>query len=341
MGYSHDCSVWCCRRSCACATTLKSLSSRARGADCYILCYNDDDFITLVLTYHWAEYSRGDQCYEVCCPMGHSSLDWYVCVYPKTISNSQSSCARRTRIWTQSAWLENVRGKQKRDTIRFTLHLHHLRRIQNQSPIFEKMWRCPYDHVLGDRWIADIYWSIYFKCHGCTEGSWWNKTVIRQGRSVRPTGDDVSKTRPLEFRSTKSREYWHADTVPLGKMWNHVKHALVMVDGFTRMLFVYLIKDKSHYTVAAALEEHFLQQRPTSKEIKGINFFINRTILRSDRGNEFINSSIHDLCERISCNDEYSCPGQSGKYQNGLVEWRIKKIGELHDAVKKCLVFLI
>jgi len=39
-----------------------------------------------------------------------------------------------------------------------------------------------------------------------------------------PTGDDVSKTRPLGLRrrSIKSRQYWHADTVtvPLGKTWN-------------------------------------------------------------------------------------------------------------------------
>ena len=61
-----------------------------------------------------------------------------------------------------------------------------------------------------------------------------------------PTGDDVSKTRPLELhrRSTKSPEYWHAGTVPLGKMWNHIKQALVIVDDFTRMSFVHLIKDR-------------------------------------------------------------------------------------------------
>jgi len=47
-----------------------------------------------------------------------------------------------------------------------------------------------------------------------------------------PTGDKVSKTRPLELRHriTKSREYWHADTVPLGKTWNYIQHAFVMVD---------------------------------------------------------------------------------------------------------------
>jgi len=146
-----------------------------------------------------------------------------------------------------------------------------------------------------------------------------------------PAGNDASKARPVEFRrrSTKSREYWLADTIPLGNTWNHMKHALVIVDDFTRMSFVYLLKDKFQYSVPAALEEHFLQQRPTSTGIQGINFLINRTVLRSDRGTEFINSFVHDLCARLCCNVEYSCPGQLGKYQNGLVERRIKEIGRI------------
>jgi len=80
------------------------------------------------------------------------------------------------------------------------------------------------------------------------------------------TSNDASKVRPVELRrrSTKSREYWHSDTIPLGNTWNHKKNALVIVDDFNRMSFVYPIKDKYQYSVAAALEEHFLQQRPTS-----------------------------------------------------------------------------
>ena len=105
-----------------------------------------------------------------------------------------------------------------------------------------------------------------------------------------------------------------------------MKDALVIVDDFTRISFVYPIKDKSQYSVAAALEERFLQQRPTSTGIKGIIFFINGTVLRSNRGTEFINSSVHNLCARLGCNVEYSCPGQLGKYKNGLVERRIKEI---------------
>jgi len=88
-----------------------------------------------------------------------------------------------------------------------------------------------------------------------------------------------------------------------------MKDALVIVDDFTRMSFVYPIKDKSQYSVAATLGENFLQQRSTSTRIKSINFFINRTVLRSDRVIESINSSVHDLCEHLGCNFEFSCPG--------------------------------
>jgi len=152
-----------------------------------------------------------------------------------------------------------------------------------------------------------------------------------------PTSDDASKARPIELRrcSTKSRECWHADTIPLGKTWNHIEDALVTVDDFTCMSFVYSIKDKSLYSVAAALEEHFFQQRPTSTGIKGINLFINCTVLRSDRGTEYVNSSVHDLCERLGCNVEYTCPGQLGKHQNGLVERCMKKIGRFARCGKK------
>ena len=106
-----------------------------------------------------------------------------------------------------------------------------------------------------------------------------------------------------------------------------MKDVLVIVDDFTRTSFVYPIKDKSQCSVAASLEEHFLQQWPTSTGIKGINFFINRTVQGSDRGTEFIKFSVHDLRERLGCNVEYSCPGQLGKNQNGLVERSIKEIG--------------
>jgi len=48
-------------------------------------------------------------------------------------------------------------------------------------------------------------------------------------------------------------------------------------------------------------------------------FFINRTVLRSNRRTE-----LNQFC--IGCKVDYSCPGQIGKCQNGPVEQRIKEI---------------
>ena len=44
---------------------------------------------------------------------------------------------------------------------------------------------------------------------------------------------------------------------------------------------------------------------------------------------------IYDRCERLGCNVEYPCLGQLGKYQNGLVERRIKEIGRIARCSKE------
>jgi hypothetical protein len=58
-------------------------------------------------------------------------------------------------------------------------------------------------------------------------------------------------------RSTAPRQYWHADTIPLAPNWQKAKHALILVDDFTRQCFVKLLKDKTQFHVAEALNEHF------------------------------------------------------------------------------------
>ncbi len=60
-------------------------------------------------------------------------------------------------------------------------------------------------------------------------------------------------------RSTAPRQYWHADTIPLAQNWQKGKHALILVDDFTRQCFVKLLKDKTQFQVAEALDEHFSQ----------------------------------------------------------------------------------
>ena len=95
------------------------------------------------------------------------------------------------------------------------------------------------------------------------------------------------------------------------------------------------MKDKTQHSVAAALKEHFLRQRPVDTNIPGTDFFIERTILRSDRGTDFINAAVNDLCKRLGCIVEYSCPGQLSKYQNSLAERRIKEIGRIARSLKE------
>jgi hypothetical protein len=77
-------------------------------------------------------------------------------------------------------------------------------------------------------------------------------------------------------------EYWHCDTIPLGsKCWGGMREALIMVDDFSRKVFVYLMKDKQQDSVVEALRWHFLKVRgqPT-----GVNFFTHHTCMKSDMG---------------------------------------------------------
>jgi hypothetical protein len=70
-------------------------------------------------------------------------------------------------------------------------------------------------------------------------------------------------------RSTAPRQYWHADTIPLASSWQKAKHALILVDDFTRQCFVKLLKDKTQIHVPEVLNDHFTQQRPFSTGVKG------------------------------------------------------------------------
>jgi hypothetical protein len=73
--------------------------------------------------------------------------------------------------------------------------------------------------------------------------------------------------------SAVPRQNWHADTIPLASKWQKAKHALILVDDFTLQYFVKLLKDKTQFHVADALNEHFAQQRPFSTGVKGVNFY--------------------------------------------------------------------
>ena len=67
-----------------------------------------------------------------------------------------------------------------------------------------------------------------------------------------PPDDDVFAKTPR--RSVSPGDYWHCNTIPLsGKCWGGMKEALVMVDDFSRKVFVYIMENKQHPAVIEAM----------------------------------------------------------------------------------------
>jgi len=82
-----------------------------------------------------------------------------------------------------------------------------------------------------------------------------------------------------------------------------------MVDDFSRKVFVYAMKNKRQEQVVSALKHHFLREATTPT---GVNFYKERTTLRSDQGSEFVNASVQAFCDDMGCIQEFSCP-EGGK----------------------------
>ena len=130
-------------------------------------------------------------------------------------------------------------------------------------------------------------------------------------------------------KSVRPGQIWHCDTIPLpGQCWDKITQALVLVDDYSRKVYVYGMKSKNGETTASHIRQHFvnlgLDTNPES-----INFFTHRMVLHSDQGSEFINHNVAALCKEMGCAQEFSCPGDSGKWQNGVVERRIKELGNV------------
>ena len=56
-----------------------------------------------------------------------------------------------------------------------------------------------------------------------------------------------------------------------------------------------LLKDKSQFHVVEALDDHSSQQKPLSTGVKGVNFYVRNTILRSDQEN-WTHGTSYDVC---------------------------------------------
>jgi hypothetical protein len=62
---------------------------------------------------------------------------------------------------------------------------------------------------------------------------------------------------PTNRRSSSPGEYCHGDTIPLGKCWDGFHGSLVLVDDFSRKIYVYAMKTKRQECVTEALTKHF------------------------------------------------------------------------------------
>jgi len=58
-----------------------------------------------------------------------------------------------------------------------------------------------------------------------------------------------------------------------------------------------------------------------------------------DQGSEFINRDVQQLCQEIGAVQSFSCPGDLGKWQNGICERKIKNLGRTTRAImhRSCL----
>ena len=191
----------------------------------------------------------------------------------------------------------------------------------------------PADPVIYDTEADECFTDHDFRCQDQTE-EWAcvNKHLVDTSDHelhrllTDASFPDLGST--VQRKSTRPGQIWHCDTIPIQTpSWDRVTQALVMVDDYSRKVYVYGMKGKNGATVAQHLRNHFSSLGLSRPE--AINFFTHRMILKSDQGTEFINHDVKSLCVELGCAQEFSCPGDSGKWQNGIVERRIKELGTI------------
>jgi len=99
--------------------------------------------------------------------------------------------------------------------------------------------------------------------------------------------------------------------------YNGEKYILVIVDDFSRMTFLYLLKSKDQ-----AFDRFVSFKRQVER-------MIDRKIkcIRTDRGEEFVNQKMIDFCDNHGIRRQYSAPHTP--QQNGVVERKNRTIQEM------------
>lgn len=207
-------------------------------------------------------------------------------------------------------------------------------------------------HSLLQRAGIEVYATLHCSCVTCAETKShmpsrrvFERTNVPksqvQGKAWNPTDPDLRaaiqqlKITDLDLnvfhvRATLPGQVYHCDTIPLGKCWNGMTEALVMVDDATRKLYAYAMKNKTAESVVDALHNHFLHTRSSPQ---GLHFYCHRVELHSDQGSEFINAKVNAFCKSMGAIQTFSCPGSLGKWQNAICERKIKDLGAMMRVV--------
>jgi hypothetical protein len=93
------------------------------------------------------------------------------------------------------------------------------------------------------------------------------------------------------------------------------------------------MKSKRQECVVEALTKHFNKVQLPQSGQRHLNFYTHLLILRSDQGSELINTTVQSFCNKYGITQEFSCPGNLGKWQNGVCERRIKGMCTTMNAV--------
>ena len=135
----------------------------------------------------------------------------------------------------------------------------------------------PADPVIYDTEADECFTDHDFRCQDQTE-EWAcvNKHLVDTSDHelhrllTDASFPDLGST--VQRKSTRPGQIWHCDTIPIQTpSWDRVTQALVMVDDYSRKVYVYGMKGKNGATVAQHLRNHFSSLGLSRPE--AINFF--------------------------------------------------------------------
>ncbi|KAJ0532731.1 putative RNA-directed DNA polymerase [Helianthus annuus] len=148
-------------------------------------------------------------------------------------------------------------------------------------------------------------------CEGCM--------VAKQTRKPVP--------KESQWRATKPLELVHADLCgPITpQTYGGNRYFLLIVDDFTRFMWVYLLKTK---------DEAFIMFKKFKAEAEQNNPYQVK-MLRTDRGGEFNSLQFNDFCQRMKIRRQLTAPYTP--HQNGVVERRNRTVVEMTRSLLKTM----